>query len=132
MPESQQPKRDVLGYASPHSEQDLAKPANPVEAVLLCLPGLICWIIFLGSISGVLFRWLRFPRLRLTIPIVLILWFVAVVTAIASFASYAGRNKGQRSWYVWLNLILNGAGLLFTTVVVILLFIGLFGALMKM
>ena len=60
------------------------------------------------------------------------LWFVAVVTAIASFASYAGRNKGQRSWYVWLNLILNGAGLLFTTVVVILLFIGLFGALMKM
>jgi hypothetical protein len=118
MPEPQQPKRDVLGYASARPEADLTKLADPVEVLSLCLPALICWIVFLGTL------WLPFPFLKseLALRVMLIVWFVGIITAIASFANYAGRNKGPRPWYVWVNLTLNGAGLIFTTGVVILIF----------
>jgi hypothetical protein len=95
----------------------LGKAADPVEALSLCLPALICWIVFLGSL------WLPSPFLKseLALRVMFIVWFVGVITAIASFANYAVHNTGPRPWYVWLNLTLNGAGLLFTTGVVILI-----------
>jgi hypothetical protein len=124
MPETEEPKREILGYASPSSEQGLAKPANPTSAVLLCLPAALCWTIFIGLLSGLFRRWFPFVvgDIQLALPLLLSLWFVAVITALASFSSYAGKENVPRPWYLWLNLTLNGAGLLFTLAVVVRIF----------
>ena len=93
-----------LGYAaSPEAEPT----RSPLVAVLLCLPGVCCWAVIAAGLWHI-----RIPRIGAG-P-VFICWMVAVVTALWSIFLYC---EGPRPWYVWMNLILNVAGLLFSAYV---------------
>ncbi len=112
--------RAVLAYHAPSDGQ--ARP-SPLTAALLALPGAACWCVFVGAlvarpVFGVaLFRLVPIPP----VPLLLLLWAVAIVTAVASVVYYARRRP--RPWYVVLCLAINGCGLLFTVAVVSLLVI---------
>ena len=104
-----------LAYARPAEPRE--RPPEPLWPVVLCLPGLICWIQFLAMLLP---RWLpvRPPRIFFGSHL-LACWMLAVLSALVSLASYGRRPK---AWYVWVNLVINVAGLLFTlTVLVVVL-----------
>lgn len=52
---------------------------------------------------------------------ILCCWGVAVITAVGSFFRYAARRP--KPWYVWLNLLINITGLLFTAGIVFLILV---------
>ena len=97
----------VLNYRSPGSEKELPSPAT---AMLLCLPWILCWstVLLIKLISY------RTPS-GWEFILILVIWGIAVITAISSVLIYARRRK---PWYVWLNLIVNIVGLLSTAAVV--------------
>src|SRR5687767_3317020 len=97
-----QTSRAVLTYEAP---LDRPRPPNPVLATLLCLPGAACWVVFI-SVA------IRFRRIgALDGRAAVLLWALAVVTAVFSLVLYA---RGPKPWYVVVCLIINGGGLLFT------------------
>lgn len=104
-----------LTYAPPPP-----RPPGPVGPLLLCLPGAVCWLAFLGIVFGRFIpdmarQWLSPLRVFAGIP-VLLCWGLAIVTALVSLATYA-RRKPKR-WYVWVNLLVNVSGLAMTAVIV--------------
>jgi len=96
----------VLAYQRPIPHQQSLP--NPVIATLLHLPGTCCWIILFSAIIGVQ-NWLRLP----SIQFVLVLWGLAVATAIASFVLYLP-DRIAKPWYVFINLFVNVCGIIFT------------------
>ena len=98
----------VLSYKT---QEKLPKQPDPVIAMLLCLPGFTCWVLFFG-----VFLWSsassRYGFIsREWFSLVLFLWLCAVVTAVISIAHYWGTRKPI---YVKLCLLVNWAGLVFT------------------
>jgi hypothetical protein len=124
--ESEEPRGDVLAYKSPQGKEDEAAPHRPLPAVLLCLPGILCWGAFLGLLDRFFLRVLPIPQsfARLHVPwlwIVLIVWVLALVTALVSIEEYVVSRRKPRPWYVWLNLLVNISGLLLTFGVLLLI-----------
>jgi hypothetical protein len=127
--ESEDPRGEVLAYKSPQGKQDEAAPHRPLPAVLLCLPAILCWGAFLALLDRFFLRLLPIPRIpqsfaRFHVPwlwIVLIVWVLAVVTALVSIDEYVVSRRKPRPWYVWLNLLVNISGLLFTFGVLLLI-----------
>jgi hypothetical protein len=78
---------------------------NPFVALLLCLPGILCWIILLMP-NAVALLW---PEMNFTDLIVL--WGLAVVTAIVSTVFYW---RVPKAWFVIACLTINTCGLLYT------------------
>jgi hypothetical protein len=116
-----------LAYARPMSATTPPAPA-PLGVVLNCLPGLICWLVLLSM----LLRKITFTRLwwparlfesPLGVVFVLCCWGVAVITAIGSLFRYGPRRP--KPWYVWLNLVINITGLLFTAGIVFLVVVAM-------
>ena len=105
----------ALSYATPP-----APPPSAQAAVMLCLPGTICWLslgwIILTQLAPSFVRRSGITLMQLFGPgylqLLLICWAVAVVAAVISLALYARRRP--KPWYVRLNLVINVAGLLFT------------------
>jgi len=90
---------------------------HPLLAIVLALPGSICWLTFLSLFANFLapFSWLA----RLKFPFFtgnsfLLLWLTAIVAALFSVAWYWRKPK---PWYVILCLLVNDTGLLFTLAV---------------
>jgi hypothetical protein len=106
--------QQAIQYASPKRREE----PNPALAMLLCLPGAICWATFLGLVFGrhlpasvrANLRWLQIfgdgP--------LLLCWLAAVATAIVSLIAF---RRSRKPWYVWLNLVVNVTGLLFTILI---------------
>jgi hypothetical protein len=115
------PPVHVLEYQNPAHHP---RP-SPVIATLLCLPGLVCWVL----VATALLHLLTGYDVRLwtwTIPptYILLLWAVAIVTALVSVAMYGLRIGRDTPWYVTMCLLINTLGLVFTGVVLGLAFVG--------
>lgn len=91
--------------------------------MLLCLPGLFCWVMLAGAVLHWLtgygvplwdIRGLSHPNW------ITLLWACAVVAALISLVIYLPRRDSARPWYVRLCLLINIAGLLFTFALVAL------------
>ena len=86
---------------------------QPLPAVLLAAPGLLCWAIlaaaFLNALSDSIFDSIAIFGLVLTI--------VAVPCALFSLFHYLKPRGLRRRWYVVLNLVINVSGLLFISMV---------------
>jgi hypothetical protein len=118
----------VTDPTGPTTLNYMAKAAEPrrrpswIVALLLCLPGTICWLTLAEVTVGrqLLPRWLWWVLPPLT-PFgatwLFRCWALAVLTAIASLALYF---RTRKPWFVWLNLFINCAGLLFTAFVIFL------------
>ncbi len=111
----------VLDYAIPPA-LDHRLPIAPAEyrflpALLLCLPGILCWDVIFAGAWGV--RWLLEPFSHLIGDwFIMALWALAIITAITSLIVY-GRRLGQRKpWYVYICVVLNIIGLLFSAYIV--------------
>jgi hypothetical protein len=74
-------------------------------ALVLCAPGFVCWICFLIPESENLFR------------VGLLIWPVAVLTAIVSLFKYVRFSKRAFPWCVVLNLAINISGLIFSGII---------------
>ena len=111
-----QDQPNVISYSTPQRQTDAPSPGL---AMVFCLPGLICWFVLLGLWFTP--RWLRpsFSFLRV-FPggSVMWCWAIAILCALTSLALYLRRRK---PWYVWINLVVNIGGLVFTGGVVVLL-----------
>ena len=105
----------VLPYLAPPKPD--ARTPSPITATLLCLPGVACWCL-LGIVVVAIERE-REPAWLPGGPWLLVLWSAAVVTAVASVRQYV--RLECKPWYVLLCLIVNGLGLAFTGLVVLLL-----------
>ena len=92
---------------------------SPVSAMILCVPGLICWCVLLGmwlvpASARANFRFLDvFPP-----GTILWCWIIAIACAFISLAIY---GRGPKPWYVWINFAINISGLLFSLGVVVLI-----------
>jgi hypothetical protein len=126
-------KRDDARIVVPARENDSVLPyavpstgARPIpsatKAILLTLPGLICWAILLGQIGRFwmrpIFRY-RVNEERLAI-VGGIVWLIAIPTALYCVFHYFPKRK---TIYVVICLIVNIVGLLFTAVVLVCLLI---------
>ena len=114
MDETEEQRHAVLEYAS-QEKQAKRSQVDPIVAVILCLPGLICLGLFLGLVDRLLLEFLPIPRRfrhQVDLPLMLILWTFAVLTALVSMSNYGSRPE-RRRWYVWLNLLINGLGLVY-------------------
>lgn len=80
----------------------------------MCLPGLACWCLLAAPFAHASFQYWIGIRISADVIIISILslWAIAVVFALFSFGMYS--RLRPKPWYVWLNLIINGAGFLFT------------------
>jgi hypothetical protein len=109
------PPPDVLGYHTPVPQ---VPAPDPLTAVLLSLPGLTCWVMFGMIIVAIVTRSSRIARALRIIPpqLMIVLWAVAVVTAL--FAVYRYRSAGK-PWYVGFCLLVNASGLCFTALVLV-------------
>src|SRR4051794_19601528 len=106
----------TVDYARPRPRAD--RP-SPVAAMVLCLPGMICWCVLLGIF--LVPPWMRqnFRFLKtLPAPSLWVCWLTAIIFALISLAAYWRRPK---PWYVCINLVVNITGLLFTSGVAVLL-----------
>ena len=101
----------TLMYETPGAGQ---RGRNPLVAMALCFPGLCCWV-FLVSIVG---RHVPRGLVKPWVLPALWCWGIAIVTAIASLVLYL---KNPRPWFVWVNLVINVLGLLFTGTIALLL-----------
>jgi len=93
----------VLSYHGP--QRVPSDHPDPLRAMLLCLPAMICWALFFGIIT----RLSRLPRSLYWLA--LLIWLAGIVTAIYSFMIYYQKRK---PWYVVLSLIINWSGIIFT------------------
>ncbi len=82
-------------------------PPQPLKALLLCLPGFICWWAFLEMTIGRHFMIIGISRFLSGTPLILC-WLTAGITALVSLVIY---RKARKPWYVWVNLIINVSGL---------------------
>jgi hypothetical protein len=82
---------------------------GPLGPLLLCLPGILCWTVYVAIVAGV----------ELPVPVgvggLAVFWFVAVVNVFVSFLIYGRSPFDVRPWYVLLCLALNIGGLLFSS-----------------
>ncbi len=87
--------------------------AHPAAAMALCFPGLVCWCWFAALLlgQGVFFSALPSEAL---IPC----WAFAILTAVFSLYRY---RHHPRPWFVWVNLLINVSGLVFTAIVFVLI-----------
>lgn len=87
---------------------------SPALALVLCFPGLCCWITLVSIVA------LRVPPGLLDpyVPLMLCSWAAAIITAILSLGLYC---RKPRSGLVWMNLVINVTGLLFTVLAALLL-----------
>ena len=125
LPSHNPPMPEPLSYRQPDLPPVTQSNLPRVwPAVVLCLPGLVCWLLLGVMVIGI-FRVPvlapmadRFADMLDLIPAVpcLLMPFVplAVLTAIASIETYWHRPK---PWYIRLNLIVNISGLIFVGVV---------------
>lgn len=104
--ETPTPDREILSYSAP----DAPLP-NPLIASLLAAPGLFCWVSLALLLAG---RWTGWHP---PVDVMLILWGIAVLAAIASILIY---RRARKPWYVLLCLAVNVSGLLFTLAVLTL------------
>jgi accessory gene regulator protein AgrB len=89
---------------------------------MLCLPGVLCWSLLLALFLVPRSMQQNFAFLRiLSGPGIFLCWGVAILCALTSLAIYLFRSK---PWYVWINLLVNVAGLLFSGLVLLLLLWG--------
>jgi hypothetical protein len=110
----------VIPYKTP--DPPTKPPPSPLVAVMLCLPGVLCWSLLLTLFLVPRSMQQNFAFLRiLSGPGIFLCWGVAIVCALISLAIYLWRRK---PWYVWINLLVNVAGLLFSGVVLFLLLWG--------
>jgi hypothetical protein len=86
-----------------------ARSHHPLPAILLCTPGLICWALLAGFVTGWMPRFVE----RLFEGIFLPLLAAAVLTAIVSIIIYLFVPRQRKPWFVILNLVINISGLLF-------------------
>jgi hypothetical protein len=105
-----------LEYQTPPRDEAASNRPSPFVASLLAVPGLACWVILLGLVTHSFQLSLRDAQ----VAGMILLWCLAVFTAVGSFILYLPRRSRPRPWYVWLNLLINGLGLLFTVGVVVL------------
>jgi hypothetical protein len=121
------PAARALAYARPMARPG-PPPPRPLPAVLSCLPGLVCWVVFLSfvlpAILGVGFSWRAEVFAVPLFPLFILgCWGLGIVTAIGSMVVYVPVKR--KPWYVWLNLLINGLGLLFTAGVVVLIIVAM-------
>jgi len=116
MPSMADPK-PTLDYAGPKPEAVEPPPQLPYAipeqqysqglALLLCAPGAASFALFFGAMSssiiGSALGSLFWP-----------LWFLAVMTALASLCIYVRLPFKALPWYVVVNLVINISGLLFS------------------
>src|SRR4051812_4314204 len=89
------------------------RPAPAAVAVLLCLPGVAAFCVFLVLGLGLTRPSLLPPAVEVRLGAGLLLCVVtAVVTAVVSLALYWDRPDEAKSWPVVLNLAVNISGLL--------------------
>jgi hypothetical protein len=99
----------VLSYKS---QERRVKSPDPLAATLLCVPGVACWVLFFG-----VFLWKgagsgKFGFIeREWFSAVILLWIVAVASAIFSIIHY---RKMAKPVYVRFCLLVNWAGIVFT------------------
>lgn len=113
MPNNQPP---ILDYRSP------PPPRRPSArlALLFCLPGLLCWLVFFTNDVhrdigiGLILNFAESVTGVQAFTFILILWGLAILTALASLIYYAIRLRDTREWYVLCCLALNIIGLLFS------------------
>jgi hypothetical protein len=92
---------EVLGYGVPQ-RPDRSLAVGP--ALCLAAPGGICWAGFLLALKGI------------TVPygLLFMIWPFAVITALISVAVYFRTNPKRWPWFIYINLVINVSGLLFT------------------
>ena len=105
-----------LEYASARPRERISKP-DSIAAILLCLPGAYCWaVLALASFSESGLFGGRFLDSQILIGVgilALIAWPFAVITALISLY-FLVPGGWRKPWYFWVNLAVNGSGLLFT------------------
>jgi len=105
---SEQP---TISYRDP--QQDVREPAAWL-ALLLCVPGALCWTYFLAMVAGIDFpEWSS----RLIGDTFWPTLWAAVGTALISIIIYARLLFRRLRWYVVLNLSINIPGLIFTGII---------------
>jgi hypothetical protein len=120
MTEAERAQPIELAYARPGPAAK--PPPSPAVAMLTCLPGLICWLFLLSAfVRPLIPRTITSSRL---LPFggveMLVCWAAAIITALFSIGHYLRRRRA-RPWYVWINLIINITGLLFTAGILMLI-----------
>jgi hypothetical protein len=105
-----------LEYQTPPRDEPASDRPSPFVASLLAVPALSCWVILLGLVTHLFHLSLRDAQ----VAGMILLWCLAVFTAIGSFVLDLPRRSRPRPWYVWFNLVINGLGLLFTVGVIVL------------
>jgi hypothetical protein len=96
-----------IDYAIPRKSE---AGYHPLFAVLLCTPGLLCWLLLVAMMSRAMpdfFIGRAFPGG------VVVLVLSAILTAVFSIVHYFLPSGLRRPWYVILNLVINISGLLF-------------------
>jgi hypothetical protein len=86
-------------------------------ALSLCVPGVMCWTIWLAheliGDPGYPFNNVPLALIQNLVP-------AAIVTAAISIGKYAQRPFDPKPWFVYFNLAVNISGLFFATVQIIL------------
>jgi len=99
----------TIEYRHPTAQ---SKEPNPAVAMILCLPGMICWCSLLGLFLVPSGMRPQLSFLDIFPPgTLLICWATAILAALVSLGLYA---RARKPWYVCINLAVNIAGLLFT------------------
>src|SRR4051794_6735617 len=101
-------KTHPLDYASGKTSRWAARP---LVAFLLCLPGSLCWLVLFAPD-------LLSPSWPFSFTVIMTLWALAVITAIASIVFYWRKPK---LWFVVMCLFINVCGLLYSVLVLTLL-----------
>lgn len=100
-----------------------ARLPNPAFALLMCSPGAYCWFVYLTKVlGGGSVRTLGLdPILNALAELLPAAWLAAVVTASISIFHYFFNRPSRRAFPlpVLINLTINTAGLLFTTVTLV-------------
>ena len=99
----------TVGYAR---KRLASKPAiyHPLAAILLCTPGMLCWILLLSIVAGFAPPFV-IPFFKQGYIFALI--GLAVTTAMISLPVYLYRPLLRKPWHVYLNLVVNVSGLIF-------------------
>jgi RsiW-degrading membrane proteinase PrsW (M82 family) len=94
------------------------------QALLLCAPGALCEA-FVG-ITTILMNFnalsqgsIPHPIKILVLPTMALLFLAAAVTAIVSLVRYGWHPLRRKPWYVYLNLAVNGGGMLYCAAAVV-------------
>src|SRR5215207_7197945 len=104
MSEPESPRTPTLDYSSP---SDVTEQPSVVLAILLCLPGAMCWFLYGSRMLSI-----HLPP-SATRAVFWPCWILAVATAMYSMVLYLPRASRIHPWYVVINLVINVPGLLF-------------------